>query len=145
MKKVVQTNQAGERTQCEGHPAGEFDPMGQTVYCDGSCNAPKTQKPTGCYWKNGINRLDVGTPEYVAEMDYEEVCREGHSRREIIEEAMRAHGRVTLFMNRSNDLRSACKNAAYRISLISGETDSDRQYLEIANRILTEAIAKSQA
>lgn len=22
---------------CEGHPAGPFDPMGQTVYCDGTC------------------------------------------------------------------------------------------------------------
>lgn len=22
---------------CEGHPAGEFDPMGETSYCDGSC------------------------------------------------------------------------------------------------------------
>jgi hypothetical protein len=26
-----------EIPKCEGHPAGEFDPMGQTVYCDGSC------------------------------------------------------------------------------------------------------------
>lgn len=23
--------------QCEGHPAGPYDPMGQTVYCDGRC------------------------------------------------------------------------------------------------------------
>ena len=23
--------------QCPGHPAGEFDQMGQTVYCDGTC------------------------------------------------------------------------------------------------------------
>jgi hypothetical protein len=23
--------------KCEGHPAGPFDPNGQTVYCDGSC------------------------------------------------------------------------------------------------------------
>lgn len=23
---------------CEGHPAGPLDPMGETVYCDGSCN-----------------------------------------------------------------------------------------------------------
>lgn len=22
---------------CQGHPAGPFDPMGVTVYCDGSC------------------------------------------------------------------------------------------------------------
>ena len=25
--------------ECEGHPAGPNDPMGQTVYCDGSCQA----------------------------------------------------------------------------------------------------------
>jgi hypothetical protein len=24
--------------ECEGHPAGPFDPMGETVFCDGSCN-----------------------------------------------------------------------------------------------------------
>lgn len=23
--------------ECQGHPAGPNDPMGQTVYCDGSC------------------------------------------------------------------------------------------------------------
>lgn len=23
--------------ECEGHPAGPYDPMGVTVYCDGSC------------------------------------------------------------------------------------------------------------
>lgn len=28
---------AEEARECEGHPAGPFDPMGQTVYCDGSC------------------------------------------------------------------------------------------------------------
>lgn len=25
--------------ECNGHPAGPFDPMGQTVYCDGSCRS----------------------------------------------------------------------------------------------------------
>lgn len=25
--------------ECEGHPAGAFDAMGETVYCDGSCKA----------------------------------------------------------------------------------------------------------
>lgn len=24
--------------ECQGHPAGPSDPMGETVYCDGSCN-----------------------------------------------------------------------------------------------------------
>ena len=26
-----------EDGECEGHPAGPFDPMGETVFCDGSC------------------------------------------------------------------------------------------------------------
>lgn len=26
-----------EETECLGHPAGAFDPMGVTVYCDGTC------------------------------------------------------------------------------------------------------------
>ena len=26
-----------EDDECEGHPTGPFDPMGVTVYCDGSC------------------------------------------------------------------------------------------------------------
>lgn len=25
--------------ECPGHPAGPFDPMGQTVYCDGTCQS----------------------------------------------------------------------------------------------------------
>jgi len=27
--------------ECAGHPAGPFDPMGATVYCDGSCLSSK--------------------------------------------------------------------------------------------------------
>ena len=26
-----------DEDECEGHPSGPFDPMGTTVYCDGSC------------------------------------------------------------------------------------------------------------
>ena len=26
-----------EDSECLGHPAGPYDPMGETVYCDGSC------------------------------------------------------------------------------------------------------------
>lgn len=26
-----------DEPECEGHPAGPFDPMGETTYCDGSC------------------------------------------------------------------------------------------------------------
>lgn len=31
------TNNELHTDRCKGHPASEFDPMGQTVYCDGSC------------------------------------------------------------------------------------------------------------
>ena len=32
--------------ECDGHPAGPFDQMGETVYCDGSCKkAPKPLRP----------------------------------------------------------------------------------------------------
>lgn len=27
--------------ECDGHPAGPHDPMGQTVYCDGSCKVQR--------------------------------------------------------------------------------------------------------
>lgn len=30
-----------EASECEGHPAGPFGPMGETVYCDGSCLASR--------------------------------------------------------------------------------------------------------
>lgn len=33
-------------SHCEGHPAGPFDPMGQTVYCDGSCRPKPRFNPT---------------------------------------------------------------------------------------------------
>ncbi len=36
-------NEFEEKPECLGHPAGPYDPMGQTVYCDGSCRTP--QKP----------------------------------------------------------------------------------------------------
>lgn len=26
-------------TECEGHPAGPFEPMGQTVFCNGTCRS----------------------------------------------------------------------------------------------------------
>jgi hypothetical protein len=26
-----------DTTECEGHPAGPFDPMGETFFCDGGC------------------------------------------------------------------------------------------------------------
>lgn len=30
---------------CDGHPAGPFDPMGETQYCDGSCKPKVAKKP----------------------------------------------------------------------------------------------------
>jgi hypothetical protein len=32
-----QRRRQAEPAECEGHPAGPFDEMGVTVYCDGSC------------------------------------------------------------------------------------------------------------
>lgn len=38
---------AAETNECNGHPAGPYDPMGQTVYCDGSCRpAPSREAVT---------------------------------------------------------------------------------------------------
>lgn len=34
---VYWPNVEAPAAECEGHPAGPFDPMGETVYCDGSC------------------------------------------------------------------------------------------------------------
>jgi hypothetical protein len=30
-----------DESECQGHPAGPYDPMGETVYCDGSCRTHK--------------------------------------------------------------------------------------------------------
>lgn len=32
-------------TECLGHPAGPLDPMGETVYCDGSCRKGAVDSP----------------------------------------------------------------------------------------------------
>lgn len=34
------TNTNPETLECNGHPAGPSDAMGETVYCDGSCRQP---------------------------------------------------------------------------------------------------------
>lgn len=33
-----------EQRECRGHPAGPYDPPGQTVYCDGSCRAVEVRR-----------------------------------------------------------------------------------------------------
>jgi len=42
---------------CQGHPAGPYDPMGQTVYCDGSCHVcdrrPASIEPGRPAWDAG--------------------------------------------------------------------------------------------
>jgi hypothetical protein len=37
--RIAQLESWLEPASCEGHPAGPYDPMGETVYCDGSCQA----------------------------------------------------------------------------------------------------------
>ena len=38
---ALEAADAKEAAECEGHPAGEFDRMGETVYCDGTCRGGK--------------------------------------------------------------------------------------------------------
>jgi len=33
---------------CQGHPAGPFDPMGATMFCDGSCEDGALIEPRRC-------------------------------------------------------------------------------------------------
>ena len=39
------TDAPAEVAECEGHPAGPSDPMGETVYCDGSCKVAAMREP----------------------------------------------------------------------------------------------------
>lgn len=56
---------------CDGHPAGAFDPMGVTVYCDGSCKAEKrngTTKGTTMAREGNVRKyLDVSTSNLTEE------------------------------------------------------------------------------
>ena len=46
---------------CKGHPAGPFDPMGVTVYCDGTC-----RPVPGCAYcdNDSAGRWEIETPEH---------------------------------------------------------------------------------
>lgn len=35
-----EAERVADETECQGHPPGPFDPMGETVFCDGSCRLP---------------------------------------------------------------------------------------------------------
>lgn len=37
-----EAERVADETECQGHPAGPFDPMGETVFCDGSCRPRMT-------------------------------------------------------------------------------------------------------
>ena len=41
--------EAAVRECCQGHPAGPFDPRGETMYCDGSCVKPLQVNVGGPY------------------------------------------------------------------------------------------------
>lgn len=49
--------------KCQGHPAGEFDPMGQTVYCNGSCRRSRKSAPKKARAKRARRRDDDWTRE----------------------------------------------------------------------------------
>lgn len=40
----MNTREGATMNACDGHPAGAFDPMGMTVYCDGSCKPKNATK-----------------------------------------------------------------------------------------------------
>ncbi len=44
--------------------------------------------------------------------------------------------------SKAENLAAACKNAVYRIHLVAGATSSDKEYLDIAEKILIEALAE---
>ena len=58
------------RPECLGHPAGPGDPMGETVYCDGSCRRVSLPRWSArCDCRNGhgsasgrCNARDVTDP-----------------------------------------------------------------------------------
>lgn len=37
LEAAIDEDRDDDDDDCQGHPAGPFDPMGETVYCDGSC------------------------------------------------------------------------------------------------------------
>jgi len=48
--EIALTEDEGEAVEaavreCQGHPAGPFDPRGETMYCDGSCVKPNVGGP----------------------------------------------------------------------------------------------------
>jgi hypothetical protein len=51
--------------ECEGHPAGPYDRMGETVYCDGSCSPTHaTYEPT-VHVDRSIEPTEGGSYYYV--------------------------------------------------------------------------------
>lgn len=40
-KAALALHAESEQRECRGHPAGTSDPMGETVYCDGSCRGAR--------------------------------------------------------------------------------------------------------
>lgn len=57
---------------CDGHPAGEFDPMGRTVYCDGSCKSSKVDVSDAHVW-NGQKWL---RPRFVSRDEWQKMSGE---------------------------------------------------------------------
>lgn len=48
-----------KQNKCEGHEPGPFEPMGTTVYCDGSCRQGFPCKKCGAHIEKGGPGSDV--------------------------------------------------------------------------------------
>lgn len=46
MADTTKTGRKPVTRECDGHPAGPDDPMGETVYCDGSCRRVRARRAT---------------------------------------------------------------------------------------------------
>lgn len=63
--------------ECTGHPADYDDPMGETVYCDGSCNDEPIESDTQVYAVMvGDDRKHIIDIEDLVPIEEEDFCRD---------------------------------------------------------------------
>lgn len=59
---------------CPGHPAGPGDPMGETVYCDGSCEMPEPDESQVIAVMVGDDREHVIDVDDLTALDEDAYC-----------------------------------------------------------------------
>lgn len=60
--------------ECEGHPAGPYDPMGETFYCDGSCESPVEDTDWVVVVMVGDDREHVVEVDELTKIDEDDYC-----------------------------------------------------------------------